>query len=135
MNEDFLQEQSLGELVILPPSEVIALIKHDPSLVSRIDNHRKTLLHHAAEVGQMEVAAYLVHAGSPVNALDDTGRTPLHWAANYGHLAILEMLLSLGARHDIVDKGGLTPLRWAEISRSGNGPEAVAILERFGAKQ
>jgi ankyrin repeat protein len=49
------------------------------------DVHGRTLLHYAAERGQVETVRVLVESGSEVHARDAEGLTPLHMAATFGH--------------------------------------------------
>lgn len=122
-----------GDIVEMSDEQALDFIRHHPGLITGVDHHERTLLHHAAEVGRFDIAKLLIDSGTPVNAIDDTNRTPLHWAANHGQIGIIEQLLLHGAVTDIRDCNGMTPLEWAEISCSGRSQAAVDAIERYKA--
>ena len=81
-----------------------------------------TLLHKAAQQGQLQVAAFLLNSNAEINAEDQRGSTPLHWAAGNGHKAMVELLLSRKANPNARDseryfsgryEGASTPLHLA----------------------
>ncbi|TGG94344.1 MAG: ankyrin repeat domain-containing protein, partial [Aphanocapsa feldmannii 277cV] len=52
-----------------------------------------TLLHLAAEVGQVESIKELLRAGAQLDARNDIGSTPLHVAAQQGQVESIKELL------------------------------------------
>jgi Trypsin-like peptidase domain/Ankyrin repeats (many copies) len=56
--------------------------------VNAIDRGRRTALHHAAVLGQLEVARFLLSRGANINAKDAKGRTALMLAVGPGDLKI-----------------------------------------------
>lgn len=64
-------------------------------------SRNQTLLHIAAERGNLPAAQLLVAAGADMNAQDSNGETPMHVAVTYGRLAVLKFLLAQGADYRI----------------------------------
>jgi hypothetical protein len=67
-------------------------------------SRNQTLLHIAAERGNLQAAQLLVAAGADMNAQDSNGETPMHVAVTYGRLAVLKFLLAQGADYRIRNK-------------------------------
>lgn len=65
-------------------ASISQLIHQDPSLVEKRDDKGNTLLHVAAERGNLELAALLCNEGAKVNAMNDSFSTPLHLAMHAG---------------------------------------------------
>lgn len=83
-------------------------------LVGLRDEEGLTLLHWAADRGQVEVARHLLEldmgdklGGGLINAQDRDGQTPLHYAASCAHKDLVRLLLKKGADKNIVDSDGL----------------------------
>lgn len=97
-----------------------ALLSHRTSLVSAFTSlHGVTLLHVAAEYGNLDAARALVQAGADVNApaeVDENGlngHTPLFHTVNSPHnrsQPIMQILLEAGARTDV----RLAGLNWGK---------------------
>ena len=106
-----------------------------------------TLLHVAAEYGEVEAAHVLLDAGTPVDARAGErpdGVTPLfHAAASYENfgLEMLRLLLERGADPNAeaaIDVDGssriYTPLSWARVGPgSGTSREEIRLLKQHGA--
>ncbi|KAB2574189.1 Ankyrin repeat and protein kinase domain-containing protein 1 [Lasiodiplodia theobromae] len=86
-----------------------------------------TLLHHAAEKGNLEVIRTLVSHGALLDARDRDARTPLHLATD----SAAELLLSLGASASAQDRKASTPLH--SMAARGGHSNAVAALLKSGA--
>jgi ankyrin repeat protein len=87
-----------------------------------------TLLHVAAEVGDLELAKVLLARGADVKASNGIGRTPLHEAAANNRPAMVEFLLSKGA--PVNDNSHLQPLHLA--AEQGHN-KVVEVLLAKGA--
>ncbi|MBY0352927.1 ankyrin repeat domain-containing protein [Candidatus Babeliales bacterium] len=71
----------------------------------KLDKHygcsalKRTLLHIAAEQGNIKAIVYLIERGDPINVRDYAGNTPLHTAAifQYAQPEVFDLLIQLGA--------------------------------------
>ncbi|XP_022662844.1 ankyrin repeat domain-containing protein 50-like isoform X2 [Varroa destructor] len=122
---------SVSELAtsLLEESQLASLA---PDTVDEAEpSSQRTLLHRAAEEGDLQLVARLVEMGAAIENADRNGQTPLNLAARQGHLQVLEALLRAGAAVDRADVDGWTPLRssaWA-----GHAAVVDALLQ-FGAR-
>jgi ankyrin repeat protein len=100
----------------------------------RDEDHGKTLLHWAAELGYRDLTTRCLDLGAEVDATDKYGETALHYAAENGHLEILQILIQVDADRTIVDSHGRTALECAWGAGPGDGrssyPEIVAYLQQ-----
>ena len=69
--------------------------------VKNLDEEGRTLLYHAAYLGNIAVIKYLISQGADVNAKNSSGVTALHGAANKGHIESAKLLVSQGANVNI----------------------------------
>jgi ankyrin repeat protein len=76
------------------------------------DEEGKTILHRAAEEGNLELVKYLVSKGFDVSARDKNGYTPLFSAAERS-LKVLKYLVSKGGDINVRNKYGLSLLHGA----------------------
>jgi len=90
-----------------------------------------TPLGYAVGHDQLSVVKVLIDGKADVNEVDSAGNSAVHFAAGYGRVKILEHLLARGAAVTKVNQMGLTPLAAAQ---QNNQQQAVAILQRHGAK-
>lgn len=91
------------------------LLQTDPDAVHQVDRLRKTALHTAAGVDNVEAIRLLLDAGADISAHDVTGMTPLHVAAMYSRGRAASLLLQRGADLHARDTFGDTPLHTAAI--------------------
>lgn len=77
------------------------------------DKLGRTLLHAAAEAGNLETVRILLANRIAVDDMDQAKRTALHQAAIKGHAAVVNMLLEHGANPELVDGTGNTALHFA----------------------
>ncbi|KAH7007108.1 ankyrin repeat-containing domain protein [Ilyonectria destructans] len=77
------------------------------------DEHGRTLLLRAVELGYEAVVRLLIEKGAAVNVEDDARNTPLIKAAMVGDEAVVRLLLSHGALINMKDRYGQTALSWA----------------------
>ena len=71
-----------------------------------LTEHGATIVHLAAESGQLEALRFALEHGVAVDREDRQGATPLYLAAGAGHAAAVEHLLVRGARYDVRDRYG-----------------------------
>ncbi|MHB1000775.1 MAG: ankyrin repeat domain-containing protein [Armatimonadota bacterium] len=78
-------------------ARVTQMLDTDPGLIAVIDSGYRdsTLLHHAAETGQVAVAKYLLEKGADINATDRWGWTPLGLAIEFSDSPEMISLLEL----------------------------------------
>eukprot|EP00873_Tetraselmis_striata_P003620 jgi/Tetstr1/423884/TSEL_014507.t1 len=81
--------------------------------VDHIGKVGRTLLHSAAQKGQMAVVRELLQRRAAVNLRDKHGRTPLHVASHMGHLKTVAELCAAGADLEAKTASGRTPLHLA----------------------
>lgn len=93
-------------------------------------NHKRTLLHKAAEIGDYNICKLLIDHGADVRKEDTRKRTPLFLAVQKGHVDICNVLIENGASVNIKDATGKTPLL---IAASKSLEETCKILVLNGA--
>lgn len=99
-----------------------------------------TLLHWAAEWGNVRTVKVLIDHGASLSAKDETGQTALHVAAYCLHADVIRTLLQNGASPSATNTAGKTPLTIARTSErleptSGQRAEAIRLLEAAGASK
>lgn len=114
-------------------TEVMAVLdRHHASWSDRDQYTRRTPLHVAAELGNLESVTWLLARGAPAGVRQWTGETPLHSAARAGApVAVLEALLGGGADIDAPSSAG-TPLG---VARRAGRLETSRWLEERGAAE
>jgi ankyrin repeat protein len=93
--------------------------------------------HRFAPVGMLAAVKYLVEElHADVNAFDHEGNTALHHAAARGDVEMIQYLVSKGADVHAVTREGRTTADMANgpVQRTQPWPEALALLEKLGAK-
>jgi ankyrin repeat protein len=90
-----------------------------------------TILHSAADRGDVATIRQRLDAGEPVDARDERGMTPLHLAAMKGHINAASMLLDHGADPNARAEGDMTPLHFAAMLAH---PEMAGLLVRRGSR-
>jgi ankyrin repeat protein len=93
--------------------------------------------HRFAPGGMLAAVKYLVEElHADVNAFDHEGNTALHHAAARGDVEMIEYLVSKGADVKAVSREGRTTADMANgpVQRTQPFPEALALLEKLGAK-
>jgi len=112
-------------------TEAVSLIKRYPRLVNLRDKDGATILHYAANSGQIKYFRFLIEHGADLHSRDNRGASPLHYAASKGHTEVVDLLLSSGAEIDAVtDNDRATPLHCAVI---GGFLKTVELLISRGA--
>jgi len=100
-------------------------IRSKENELKRTQDDRRTLLHKAAEEGNVEAAEVLVHHVENIDNIDKLGWTPLHDASREGRSDIVRLILASGANPSIQDIGGETPLHLAAYH---NHVDVVGLL-------
>ena len=77
--------------------ELAALLDANPGLVSKHDENRNTLLHHAVDHGRADLATLLLDRGADPNAFGLLGVTPLVSAIMFEQEDMVRLLLARGA--------------------------------------
>ena len=119
---------------------VATILDANPALLGvREPPHGWTLLHAAAQMGQLAVVDLLLRRGFDVNTREQgDNTTALHWAAAAGKVDVVERLLSAGV--DPVGAGddhGLTAIGWASCWHGTDSEahrEIVRLLLAAGAR-
>lgn len=99
-------------------------------LVKAVDQSGYSLLHDAAEQGNLEQVKLLLGKGAPVAIANSKGVQPLHLASAAGHLPVVQVLLTHGASICQPDISGQTPLAYA--IKQGASMELVKLLVSKG---
>ncbi|GAX80562.1 hypothetical protein CEUSTIGMA_g7999.t1 [Chlamydomonas eustigma] len=102
------------------------------SLLSKVDEDGRSLLHTACTSGSLELVKFIVDRSgkksSLANTEDDEGWSPLMSAVSSGHEAIVELLLSIGADVEKTNSGGRAALHYA--ASKGNVPLLRMLMSR-----
>lgn len=93
--------------------------------VNAIDEEKRSHLHLAAAIGNVEVVKLLIAAGARVNVRDDNFVSPLHRACRNNHDLIVKCLIDAGANVDDRDRNWITPLH---VCAANNSLECVKLF-------
>lgn len=96
-------------------------LEREPDLCVRGDKNGRTLLHFAAERGNVDLVKYICGLGFDVgvNRADSHGRLPIHYAARSKRVGVIDVLLLEGADIAARTKNGWTILHEA-VSRNND---------------
>lgn len=83
----------------------------------------QSLLHVAAEYGQVECVRYLCSSGLDINGLDHGKWTPLHLAAMNGQLECVKALIQYGADDELMNN-----IRKTAVELAGNS-DVIGFLK------
>lgn len=97
----------------------------DANLVDDGDDYKKTPLHIAAFMSDVNAMKYLIAAGARVNTLDGKNFTPLDYAIKSGSQSTINQLKKVNAI------SGERSRRFAEYKN----PETIPLLETVGGKR
>jgi len=110
---DLVKEGSMEQLTVVLDSlkdQVGAQLAEQVELFRLVDSEGLTLLHWAADRGQVEMAVLLLDRDPLLlDAVDGEGQTALHYAASCAHADLVTLLLERGADRTLEDGDGLTP--------------------------
>ena len=109
-------------------------------IISLVDNNKKSLLHVAAKVGNVNMVTFLLSKKFSVYFRDKFLRTPLHLACQFGREVVADELLKAGAQILARDSIGRTCLHYAACSDStnlvtlilGKEPDLVTARDTYG---
>jgi ankyrin repeat protein len=95
------------------------------------DLHREvvcgTLLHTAAQNGELNFVRWLIDQKLPVDSEDKNKNTPLHLAAGYADKATCKALIEAGADPHLLNKNGMNALHVA--ARQGQSDTCLYLLQ------
>ncbi len=94
---------------------------------SRIDNHNRTALMHAARYGQTDILRALLSAGADPNYTDDQGNSALWYACIGGYVDCVKSLINADAEVDNSNFRGFTALDYCV----GHETIARTIVESY----
>jgi protein SERAC1 len=86
--------------------------------INLLDNHEKSILHHAVSRSSKENIQLLLKYGCSLDIRDSQGQLPLHLAAAKGDFNIMELLINAKSPINVPDSTGSTPLHAAAMSES-----------------
>ncbi|XP_068698482.1 transient receptor potential cation channel subfamily A member 1-like isoform X2 [Montipora foliosa] len=129
---DFLDRVPLHYAATTQDIKILELVlsKQIRHGVSFQDEHHKTPLHIAAEMGSSKHVESLAKHTNKLNSRDEKGRTPLHGAARKGQRKSCLTLLTLGADVNSRDNNHRTPLM---LAANNNQFKCVEVLLEFKA--
>ena len=100
-----------------------------------VDGDRRSGLHFAAALGNLDMTRLLVEAGADVDLQDKEGYTPMHMAAGYSHTAPMGILLEAGANPEVRDKTGRDVVRLIEGLRASMPLNTNVLQRRMALEQ
>ncbi|RZI62656.1 MAG: ankyrin repeat domain-containing protein [Rubrivivax sp.] len=74
-----------------------------------VDSGGDSLLHIAAQLGDLETISSLIDAGMAINKAGDMGSTALHYAYDGKHQEVVDFLLTKGASTELKNDFGKLP--------------------------
>ena len=109
-------------------------------IISLVDNNKKSLLHVAAKVGNVNMVTFLISKKFSVYFRDKFLRTPLHLACQFGREVCADELLKAGSQILARDSIGRTCLHYAVCSDStnlvtlilGKEPDLITARDTYG---
>lgn len=93
--------------------------------VNGIDEEKRSHLHLAAALGNVDVVKLLIAAGARCNVRDDNFLSPLHRACRNNHDLVVKSLIDAGANIDDRDRNWITPLH---VCAANNSLECVKLF-------
>ena len=120
--------------------------------VNSVDRSGMTLLHYAAEVGQLEMVKFLIKNGADPSFTNEIGNTPMHVGVLNSHLAVVKYLIAVSPEQvNVSNVASYTPLHSCAamnhikmvqylvengadvnaLTKHGNTPYALALKSQF----
>ncbi|SFG11076.1 Ankyrin repeat [Novosphingobium sp. CF614] len=100
--------------------------------VNQSDDHGRTPLQLAVNLGWREGAEFLVEHGARTSASNDAGETPLISAVHRHDMQLMKVLLQAGADPDRADNSGRSARDYAKLE--GDGNSLVSVIETYARK-
>ena len=116
----------VAEEVEQDPTERLHFLAQIQVSAALHNSEGQTILHRAADCGQLDIVQAQIDSGANIDAQDNTHQTPLHKAAIRGHAAIIQILVQAGADARIRDNNSKTPLHYA--AELGHGDAVKALI-------
>jgi len=111
--------------------EVRRLLKDNHRLVDEIDQEKRTPLHHACQIQNIEIVRLLVEYGAKINRKDSRGTTPFQTAITGQNKEIVELLIKHGADLELEDANARRPLTRVVFWTNDTG--MADLLLKYGA--
>lgn len=114
--------------------EALRFLLDQGAKVDAVNEAGYSLLHVAAQNGEIEIMQRLLDKGADLDLPDKNGRTPLFHAINKSphSLDTVKFLIDCEANLNIQDEDGRTPLHWAAINKA---TKILKILLHAGANR
>jgi len=100
-----------------------------------LQHNTHTLLHSAAEAGQLKNMMLLLIRGATIDIVDSAGRTPLHIAVAFGHLDLVRLLLACEANMQTKDRDEKVPMDLVDEEGKIELEELFSEFERVKAER
>ena len=113
LNEVTANTQLIEQIVQRPCPLTLKLLVDNGINPNQSNRFKQSLLHLAAQSGQVTQIELLLEKGAEINAQDLSQKTPLYLAVVHGHLSAIKCLLDKGADPTIVGIEGDTVLHVA----------------------
>ena len=114
-----------GQIFLTPLAVVRFLIEHGADIKAQDTLFSRSVIHFAAENGNLDTIKYLAEKGADLLDKDDFGATAMHYAARSNKLDVLKYLVDKKVNYTDRDNRGWTAMHYAA---SGGSIETVEYL-------
>ncbi|GFT65912.1 hypothetical protein NPIL_166011, partial [Nephila pilipes] len=106
--------------------EVVKLLLKEKNVhINDKGNDGFSLLHIAAQAGNLNIVTYLINQGADVNSQNDAGSKPIHIATREGHKDIVEFFIKFRSLNNYIDAFSQSLLHYAVL---GGQTEILQLL-------